>query len=181
MLDRQTLNVRIRELLKLDPDPAVVARKVFDEASAQEQRDIAALLLPEHVRSLMTEGHRHLARPADRPRRGRQPGVFVAADGRKFASARQRDLADWERITGASMACPDGGRKFFGEFTTQEVRWLAKQRIEQAEALLRQANRYSKVACAMIEIQVERVKDLPQSTLVELMRADEDEEVETSA
>jgi hypothetical protein len=169
-MDRQTLDVRIRQLTALEPDPNVVAEKLLGEASAAEKREISALLLPGYVRQIMTEGHRHLSRPADRPRRGRTPGVFTAQDGRKFASARQRDLADWETITGASLAGPDG-RKFFGEFTTQEVRWLTKRRQDQAQALLDQATRYASVAAAMVEHEVERVKDLPPGLLVDLMHA----------
>lgn len=171
----EQLNEKIRELAALEPEPRVVAEKLLGDLRAADQRAVAAITLPQYVRGIMTAGHRHLSRPADQPRRGRAPGVFTAVNGTKYASARQRDLVDWEVITGASMAGPDG-RKFFGEFTLPEVRWLSQDRNRQAEALARQASRYQRVAEAMLAAGVERVRDLDRATLVLLMQEPAEED-----
>jgi hypothetical protein len=176
----EQLNAKIRELATLEPDPRVVAQKLLGDLRAADQRAVAAIALPQYVRTIMTSGHRHLTRPADQPRKGRTPGVFTAVDGKKYASARQRDLADWEVITGTSLAGPDG-RKFFGEFTLPEVRWLSQERNRQAEALARQASRYLQVAEAMLAAGVERVRDLDRATLLVLMQEPaEENEVATA-
>jgi hypothetical protein len=170
-MDLQELNDRIHELAADDPDAKRVAQKVLADLSAADQRDLAALVLPAHVRSVMTEAHRRHPHPPDQPQRGRTPGVFHSVDGKKYPSAKRRDLADWTAITGASLAAP-GGRKFFGEFTVEEVIWLAAQRTAQAEALLRQAGRYRTVAQAMEEAGVSQVKDLDPKRLVQIVRAE---------
>lgn len=171
----EQLNERIRELAALEPEPRVVAQKLLGDLRAADQRAVAALVLPQYVRGIMTAGHRHLGRPADVPRKGRQPGVFTAVDGTRYASARQRDQVDWEVITGTSLASPDG-RKFFGEFTLPEVRWLSQDRNRQAEALARQASRYQRVAETMLAAGVERVRDLDRPTLVLLMQEPAEED-----
>jgi hypothetical protein len=176
-MDLTELNDRIRAHTAEDPNPKRVAEKVLANMSAAEHREVAALVLTGHVRHLMTEAHRRVPLPPDQPRRGRTPGVFHSLGGQKFASARQRDLADWQAITGTSLAAPGGGRKFFGEFTVEEITWLAAQRTAQAQALLRQADRYRDVARAMEETGAQRAQDLDPAVLLSLMRADSAENV----
>jgi hypothetical protein len=168
-MDLNELDERIREVIRDDPDVKRVAQKVLANLSAADQRDLVALLLPAHVRNVMTESHRRVPRPPDQPRRGRTQAAFVGLDKKKYASVKRRDLVDWQLITGASIASPSG-RKFFGEFTVEEITWLAAQRTAQAQTLLRQADRYRDIARVMVMANVQRVQDLDRKVLLSLMR-----------
>jgi hypothetical protein len=174
----EELNERIRTLMVDEPGARQVAQKVLADLSVAELRDVLGVLLPGHVASVMTSAHRAPRRGPDQARRGRTPGIFETRDGRKFASARQRDLADWEALTGASLAAPGGGRKHFGDFTAAEVQWLVGQRDAQAEALRRRADQYRRVAVAMKDGGVDLVKDLKPEVLVTIMAEPDREPVE---
>lgn len=169
------LHDRIRELVLDETDPQRVATRLLDGLPSTEQRELLAIVLPAYVRSRMTEPHRRGPRPADVPQRGRVPGVYHSRDGKKYASAKRRDIADWHAITSTPLGAPGGGRKRFGDFTADEVTWLVMQREAQAEALMRRADQYRTIAKAMVEADVETVDKLNPAILVQVMNSVDEE------
>lgn len=162
----EDLRVAVRALAGDEPDPARVTHKLLMSLAADEHRVVAMVTLAEYVRRVMTW---------DRGDRGADSsGEYRTQDGRTTPSAKTAAIRDWvsSELARSVNVAPAAGRcwRFFGDCTLDECLVLAGNRHRKSAELKAEAERYERLAQAMVEYKVEVVRDLPREVLEGLLR-----------
>ena|ERR1051326_1552073 len=134
-------------------DFQAIAAKVAENVPARQLRAALGECLVSYVR--MTCSQRRMANPVlHTARSARSPKVAAIRDAH----------AKWLR----ELISVEGGQKFLGECTYEDLMFAAEKRRKHAAVTVAQAQRFEEIAALLHEHQVETVAELPPSALMEV-------------
>jgi hypothetical protein len=171
--DITTLRAIVGAYLEREADIHEITARIIKDASQADLILIAQAALPSYIRDVRGEALRRapvsIVEPA---REARTQRVFTDGQGRKFASATQRNLAVWLDAQYATLVSLDGSRaeRRFGDLTAVELGTLSAYRAQQADQLRAQADRYTRLQAAMQEHDVTTVRQLPDDVAIDILR-----------
>lgn len=141
----------------VSPDPGVMAQEFVMRIPADQYREALLLLARAYMREVL------------RARRQSQNGGSPNATGsRKVAAAREA----WKRLLDTPEFVPSSGWVFLRDANVQHVREMAGMRRSKSAELRAAAARYDRLADRMEAAKAQRVGDLPDDTLSQLLDAE---------
>lgn len=143
-------------------DPEDIAAEVMRRIQPGSERDALAQALPTFVRTTISSQRSSLGSTPTPPIPGQ--GVAFHQRGVSVREGWQRALRDREMD-------PHDGWIFLGDATVENLERMAARRDQQAAANHTKARRLRALAAALVEHDVERVKDLPADALMPLLGA----------
>lgn len=140
-----------------------VARTISMSIPEKNLREALAQALPLLIRQIVTLQIRPLAAP-------RPLTSDSDADLRVGTRKRGEIRRAWERILDIAYPVPSGTKRF-GDFTSNDLRTLAKELDREAEQRKEEAQRLRSLADTLEQQRIEHVRDLPEDVLNEYIDA----------
>ena len=140
------------------PDDAVVADALISDLGKKRQRKLLRSLVIKAVANRRGTDARSSAKSVTRPVRG-------ASRSQANNQSAYQLMVRWNNDMQRIVALGDGTRVAFGDLTGQQLLDLAQERRAKAADLITEAERWERIADAVLRAGVAKVSDLPPQVL----------------